>query len=63
MCQIPKKLRLNLTLNQESCLDQRRLNTINNSDINNTYKDLYLSGKEREEKLLQVIQAANGLKK
>ena len=35
---------------------------INNSDIYNTYKDLYLSEKEREEKLLQDIQLANGLK-
>ena len=35
---------------------------INNSDIYDTYKDLYLSKKEREEKLLQGIQPANGLK-
>ena len=38
------------------------IDTINNSDIYNTYKDLYLSEKEREEKLLQGIQSANGLK-
>ena len=37
-------------------------NTINNSDIYDTYKDLYLSETEREEKLLQGIQSANGLK-
>ena len=30
--------------------------TINNLDIYDTYKDLYLSEKEREEKLLQGIQ-------
>ena len=30
--------------------------------IYDTYKDLYLSKKESEEKLLQVIQLANGLK-
>ena len=36
--------------------------TINNSDIYDTYKDLYLSEKEREDKLLQGIQSANGLK-
>ena len=36
--------------------------TINNSDIYDTYKDLYLSEKEREEELLQGIQSANGLK-
>ena len=38
------------------------INTINNSDIYDTYKDLYLSEKEREEKLLQGMQSANGLK-
>ena len=38
------------------------IDTINNSDIYDTYKDLYLSEKEREEKLLQGIQPANGLK-
>ena len=36
--------------------------TINNSDIYGTYKDIYLSEKEREEKLLQGIQLVNGLK-
>ena len=35
---------------------------IQNSDIYDTYKDLYLSKKEREEKLLQGIQSVNGLK-
>ena len=35
---------------------------INNSDICDTYKDLYLSKKEREKKLLQGIQSASGLK-
>ena len=38
------------------------IDTINNSDLYDTYKDLYLSEKEREEKLLQGIQPANGLK-
>ena len=38
------------------------IDTINNSDIYDTYKDLYLSEKDREEKLLQGIQPANGLK-
>ena len=38
------------------------IDTINNSDIYDTYKDLYLSEKEREEKLIQGIQPANGLK-
>ena len=36
--------------------------TINNSDVYDTYKDLYLSEKELEEKLLQGIQSVNGLK-
>ena len=43
-------------------LGSKDINTINNSDIYDTYKDLYLSEKEREEKLLQGIQLANGLK-
>ena len=43
-------------------LGSKDIDTINNSDIHDTYKDLYLSEKEREEKLLQVIQSANGLK-
>ena len=41
---------------------QERLNTINNSDIYDTYKELYLSKKEREERLIQGIEPANGLK-
>ena len=36
--------------------------TINNSGIYDTYNDFFLSEKEREEKLLQGIQPANGLK-
>ena len=38
------------------------IDTINNSDIYDTYEDLYLSEKECEERLLQGIQSANGLK-
>ena len=38
------------------------IDTINNSDIYNAYKDLYLSEKEREEKLIRGIKSANGLK-
>ena len=38
------------------------MDTINNSDIYDTHKDLYLSEKEHEEKLLQGIHSANGLK-
>ena len=43
-------------------LGSKDIDTINNSVIYDTYKDLYLSEKEREEKLLQGIQSANGLK-
>ena len=42
-------------------LGSKDIETINNSDIYGMYKDLYLSEKEREEKLLQGIQSANGL--
>ena len=42
-------------------LGSKDIDTINNSDIYDTYKDLYLSEKERQEKLVQGIQSANGL--
>ena len=43
-------------------LGSKEIDTINNADIYDTYKNLYLSEKEREEKLLQGIQSVNGLK-
>ena len=43
-------------------LGSKDIDTINNSDFYDTYKDLYLSEKEREGKLLQGIHSANGLK-
>ena len=43
-------------------LGSKKIDTINNSDIYDAYKDLYLSNKEREEKLLKDIQSVNGLK-
>ena len=43
-------------------LGSKDIDTINNLGIYDTYKDLYLGGKEREDKLLQGIQSANGLK-
>ena len=43
-------------------LGSKDIDIINNSDIYDTYKDLYLNKKEREERLLQGIQSANGLK-
>ena len=51
-----------LVKNNVLMLGSKNIDTINNSDIYDTYKDLYLSKKEREEKLLQGIQLANGLK-
>ena len=43
-------------------LGSKEVDTINNSDIYVTYKDLYLSKKEHGEKLLQGIQWTNELK-
>ena len=43
-------------------IGSKDIDTINNSDIYDTYKDVYLSEKQRKEKLLQGIQSANGLK-
>ena len=44
---------------------EARLNSINifdSSDVYNTYKDLYVSKEEGDEKLSESIQSANGLK-
>ena len=43
-------------------LGSKEMDTINNTDTYETYKYLYLSEKEREQKLLQGIQPPNGLK-
>ena len=43
-------------------LGSKEIDTINNANIYGTYQDLYLSRKEREEKVLQGIQSVNGLK-
>ena len=43
-------------------LGSKDIDTINNSNIYDKYKDLYMSQKELEGKLLQGIQSANGLK-
>ena len=40
----------------------KNIDTINNSETNSMYKNLYLSEKESEEKLLKDIKLANGLK-
>ena len=51
-----------LVKKKELMLGSKGIDTINNSDIYAKYKDLYLSKKEREQKLLQGIQSTNGLK-
>ena len=51
-----------LAKKKELTLGSTEIDTINNSDIYDTYKDLYLSKKEREEMLLQGIHLTNGLK-
>ena len=51
-----------LVKNKELILGSKEIDTINNSHIYGMYKELYLSKKEREEKLLQGIQSTNGLK-
>ena len=43
-------------------LGSKEFDTIYNSDIYDTYNDPYLIEKEREEKLHQGVQSANGLK-
>ena len=43
-------------------LGSNEIDTVNQSYIYDNYKDLYLSKQEREEKLLQGIQSATGLK-
>ena len=43
-------------------LGSKDIDRINNSDVYDTYKNLYFSEKEREEKLLQGTQSTNGLK-
>ena len=43
-------------------LGSKNIDTINNSDVYDIYKDHFLSKKEREQKLLQGIQLASGLK-
>ena len=43
-------------------LGSKEINLIDNADIYDTYKDLYPSEKEREEKLLPGIYSVNGLR-
>ena len=43
-------------------LRSKKIDVINNSCIYDAYKELYLSEKESEERMLQGIQPSNGLK-
>ena len=47
---------------KELLLGLKNIVTINNSDIYDTYKELYLGEKEHEDRLFEGIQSANGLK-
>ena len=51
-----------LVKKKELMFGSTRIDMIDNTHIYDTYKDLHLSEKEHEEKLLQGIQPANGLK-
>ena len=43
-------------------LSSKDIDTIDNLDVYGTYKDLYMSKKEREERLLQGRHSVKGLK-
>ena len=51
-----------LVKKKELILGSNSIETINNWDIYDTYKELYLSEKEHEEMLVQGTQSVNGLK-
>ena len=61
-CSIVKNVDRALVKKKVLMIGSKEIDTISNSDIYDTYKNLYLSEKKREEKLLQGIQTANGLK-
>ena len=61
-CSVVNNVGRALVKKKKLTLGSTEIDTINNSDIYDTYKDLFLSKKEREERLLQDIQPANGLK-
>ena len=52
------------TVNNKNVLmfGSKEIDIVNNGNIYDTYKDLYFSNKEREEKLLQGKQLANNFK-
>ena len=51
-----------LAKTKERILASKNIDTINNSDIYDTFKELYLGEKECEKNLFQGIQSANSLK-
>ena len=61
-CSVVNNVGTALVKKKELILGSKEIDTINNSDIFDIYKDLYLSEKEREERLFQGIQSVNGLK-
>ena len=61
-CSVVNNVGRALVKKKKLTLGSTEIDTINNSDIYDTYKELYLSKKERQEGLLQGIQPANGLK-
>ena len=61
-CSIVKNVGRTLVKKTVLMLGSKEIDTINNADICDTYKDLYLGQKEREKTLLQGIQLANVLR-
>ena len=61
-CRVVNNVGRALVKKKELMLGSKDIDIINNSGIYDTYKDLCLSDKECEEKLLQGKQSGNGLK-
>ena len=61
-CSVVKNVGRALVKKNMLMLGSKEIDTINNSEIYDTYKDLYLSEKKREVQLLQGVQSTNGLK-
>ena len=61
-CSVVNNVTRALVKKKALMLGSKEIDTINNSDIYDIYKDLYLSEKEREAKLLQGIQLVSRLK-
>ena len=52
-CSVVKIVGRTLEKKKVLMLGSKEINTVNNTDVNDTYSDLYVSQKEHEEKLLQ----------